>query len=261
MTEQPHVPSTPVPAPGPSGAEPAPEPPVRTGPWGAVVRVLFSPADVFALIRTRAPWLPPYLLLGLLAAASVIVGVQLAGDALDSVIGAPEMEEIAGVASGVMMVFTVIGAAFALVGPAIAGLVFALLLYLSGLIFDNKASFSQLFSLSGYAEMPAVIGSLISLIALIVSPSFALNLNLTAAALLPAGTPPTGIVYALLSMISPFTVWTWVLVALGLRHVGQVPAQRAWTQTVSVFVFVVLVRVGMSAMSASLTNMFGTTPF
>lgn len=253
MTEQPYVP--------PPVDDEQPAPTSTTGPWGALIRIFVSPVDAFALIRERAPWLPPYLMLGLIAAVTVLVGFSLAGDLIGEAMMAPELEEAAQFASGLMTAVAVMGAAFAFIGPAIAGLIFALLLFLSGLIFDNKANFSQLFSLAGYAEMPAFLSGLVGLIAIFVSPEYGVSLNLTASAFLPAGplgVPEPGIAMTILSMISPFTIWTWVLVALGLQHVGHVSRQRALTQTLSVLAFVVLVRVLMGSMTAAIGNMFST---
>lgn len=279
MNEQP---STPIPAAPPSVPPPAPpplpdhgeaDPPVTTGPWGALIRILTSPADAFALIRAKSPWLPPYLLLGLLSAATVVFGLLLVGGAMGDAMGelanmpefadAPGFADVTGAASGFLIAIAILGGAFALVGPAIAGLVFALLLYLVGMIFGHRASFMQLFSLSGYVEMPALLAGLISIVALVVAPEFAMTLNLSASAFLPAGPlgfPEPGILFSLLSLISPFTVWTWILVALGLRHIGRTTSGQAWGQTLVVFAVVVLTHVAMASFSQAMTNLFGNVP-
>lgn len=231
------------------------EPPVRTGPWGALIRILFSPADAFALIRARSPWLPAYLLQGVVAAVVAVAGMFVVGDVIAEQMGAaPELAELGAVTDGLVVVFAVIGGAFAFVGPVIAGLIFALVLYISGMIFNNKASFSQLFSLSGYAEIPAMLGAVLSLILIAVAPEQAASFDLSLAVLVP-GAP--ALVSTLLSMLSPFTLWTWVLVAVGLSHVGQVPARTAWWQTFTVFIAAALTRLAFGSLAASFAS-FGT---
>lgn len=250
----------PVPTPDESPSDP----PVTTGPWAAVVRILSNPADVFALVRARSPWLPPFLLLGIAASALAVAQVLVTAPMMQDLMAVPELadELPAGFGEGLVIVSAVLGGAFALVTPAIVGLVFALALYVSGLIFNSKANFTQLFSLAGYAEIPALFGMLLSLALIVIAPEQALagatsgqaGFDLSLAVLLPpeAALKPLGI---LASMISPFSVWTWVLVALGLRHVGDVSARTAWWQVLTVFAVSALLRLAMGSVAAAFANL------
>ena len=137
--------------------------------------------------------------------------------------------------------------------------VYPLMLLLLALIFWGGASvmggritFGRMFSVFGYAWLPKVVEGLIMIFVLqgregvrpdrlpslmVTNPAFFLDPS-------AAGTP----LYALLASFNPFTLWTMLLVALGLAGMGKMSRGSAYVVVGGLYAIWILVQLGRSAL-------------
>ncbi len=118
--------------------------------------------------------------------------------------------------------------------------------------FGGKATFGKVLAVTWYAGLPGLIKLLIGAIGLFagVAPDAFLPGN-------PAGTnlgyymnpqDANKIVYALASAIDPITIWTLVLIAIGLSTVAGVKKSAGYTAVFGWWVLSLLITVGVTAM-------------
>ena len=103
--------------------------------------------------------------------------------------------------------------------------VVGLLLWLVGKMFGSKQSFQSALMVSGYAQVPRVLGAVaMGVQALFLDPSKVTGLQSIAigpARFVSADAVPT-IVYALLMRLDIFTIWATILLAVGLHVTGKI---------------------------------------
>lgn len=106
------------------------------------------------------------------------------------------------------------GAVGTIAAPFIIWLVISLLFKFLNMFVGNEAPFKKLYAVSVITSLPIVLGTALRSILVTVSPAESyLTVSTSAAAVLPKGT--MGPMFAVLSNIDPFIIWSLVLLAMG----------------------------------------------
>ena len=132
-------------------------------------------------------------------------------------------------------------------------LVLALIFWGSASVMGGRITFGRTFSILGYAWLPRVVEGLILIFVLQgregVRPDRLPSLMVTnpASFLDPsaAGTP----LYALLASFNPFTLWTMILVALGLAGMGKMSRGSAYVMVGGLYAVWILIQLGWAALT------------
>jgi len=118
----------------------------------------------------------------------------------------------------------------ALTGPALGAVGLAVALYLAFAVSTRRPAFTPTLAVSSYAQLPAALAKLLTVPALLsraaVSPTELDNLLPSHLAALTGVTSPPALAGAL-SAVDLFSLWTLVLVVLGMRIVSGASLARA----------------------------------
>jgi hypothetical protein len=205
---------------------------------GRLLGVLLSPVETFRSIEARPTWVAPLLLLMLLAgtvsflvqkkidpeeavrAQVAKMKVEVSEQQVDKMIQDAESRT-----DGTRAVFAAVGAAFQAVLYAFVAALFLGLLRLFGSEIDYRRSFAV--TLHGY--MPQALALLLNIPLLLGRESVSFDeatqggiLASSLAALAPGDA--SSMLKVLLGSVDLFSIWTVVLLALGLRVAGRVSA-------------------------------------
>lgn len=128
---------------------------------------------------------------------------------------------------------------FVLIGIPIAMFFVGLLLWLVGKLFDSKMTFAGGVLVAAYAAFPKIFAAIAGpVIAYFSDPSTltsASKITVSAAHFFDvSNTSP--IVLALLSRIDVFTIWSTILLGIGLSVLGKIPRSRAYVAATVVWV-------------------------
>lgn len=222
--------------------------------WRALVSVLTSPGETFRRLGARPPILPVYLFQTLLMALLFILTFKAGAAAFDQGIAAAGSQPNAQAmdASGLAVVRTVtmtVMGVFTIAGPWLVGLVLSLFALFMGQFQGGGVSYGSYFGMIGYARMPLAIASILGGIYQVATGK-ALNLSL-AAFLSPESNP---YLTGLLSTINPFTIWYYVLLAMGFATLFGRPARRGWALPALIWVINVLFTVVFSGVGSRFTQ-------
>jgi len=140
------------------------------------------------------------------------------------------------------------GPVFVLLGAAVSALV------LWGTInfaFGGKAKFGGVFSMSFYASLPAVIKSLLGIVAIYASntpETFNIrNFAPTNVGAFLSATETNKALYALATSLDAVTIWTLVLMGIGLATVAGVKRSSGYIAVFGWWALIVLISVGWTA--------------
>lgn len=217
--------------------------------FGRIIRAMFSPGAVFDELRPRPrvlwPWLAVTVLFG---ATSFLLGpyqMQVQRAAMEArgqtmPAAAEQMGRVIGIVSMPIVVI-----ALAAIG--------ALILWVTVSVTGGEARFKQALSINLHSWGPLCIMQLVTWFILrgrgveaIRGPSdmmVPLGLDL----LLPAES--VGFVRGVMNGFNPFTIWSMVIVAVGLQVMLKLKASSAWTAAIITFVIGLLI-------SATIQGMF-----
>lgn len=202
----------------------------RINPWSALYRVLTDPWTTFQRLGEKPPILPSYLaqMIGSLVAA--IATIPLTLQVVTDQLAAMPPDQVPAGFAGMMRNFAIGGAVVqAAVMPWLAGLVIALVATFMAQFTGARVGFRAYFGMVGYARVPLVINSIIQglLLTRASTLSEAMNMSLSLAAFLP--TDSNIFVSSLLSLVNPFSIWYYVLLAFGFAALHQTPPKKGWT--------------------------------
>jgi hypothetical protein len=205
-----------------------------------LVKVLFEPAAVFERVREKPRFLVPFL--GL-AVVQIIVGVinlpylqagmraQMAGRTMPA--GAPDPSSFAFI--GVIAVPVVLVIIF---------LISTLILWVLVSVFGGEGKFGTLLSVVTYASVPSVI--LLSIIGAIVLRMKGVDTMTSPADLQPAlgldlvMPGVKGFLGGMLKAINPFSIWSLVLTAIGVKVTHRLSQGSAYGAATVHYLFAVL---------------------
>jgi membrane protein, antimicrobial resistance system len=239
-----------------------PPAPATPSAWEDMIEIFTSPSAVFARRREDPTFFVPWLILVVLMAVLYLGGWGLIEDAFraDQIRGAekylashPEIPaEMAeqmrsgnGPGAGLVKYFFPIG-------MGIAVFIVGLMSWVSARIVGATTSFGQAFMVATYAFVPRILGSLVAILLAVMLPesmmTTAAHLSLSPAiAFDPTTTDP--VLMAFLTRFDLFTLWSTVLIAIGIRVTGAVSAQKAYIAAFIVWLIAALPQVGGALMS------------
>lgn len=116
------------------------------------------------------------------------------------------------------------------IGTAITVLLSALGLWLVGKVFDSKQTYSQAAMVATYANVPRVVGIVLSGLIAFFTPAERMT-SMYSISLSPArflGPDASPLALGALSRLDPFVIWATILLAIGLRVTGNVSKRSAY---------------------------------
>ena len=215
----------------------------NTGIWEDFVDIFFQPSKVFerrsdgkfGLALLILVVISTILYFALRNGLAPVMDAEIAKQVAAMAAKNPAMtaEQISGARKGMEM-FGMFGTIiFIPIGVAIV----AALTWLAGKLFDAKTGFAVAMMIATYSQVPRVIAMVpTALQGLFLEPEAITSVH--SVALGPArflGTDPNPIVLTLLGGLDVFTIWVFVLLAIGVSVVAKVPLKRAAFVAVAVW--------------------------
>lgn len=188
--------------------------------------MIFSPGEQFERMRERPViWWPLILVTILMTAVAVLTALGTDYSAVPGLEMSAEDQEM-------MKIFGAVGAGVAgFFGTPISFLIFGLILWGIAKIAKSNVTFKQMFSLMIFISFITMIGQLLNqliILAIAGDPTILLtSLNSFVGA--------TGILGAVLGTIEVFSIWYYILLALGLIKVAMLSKPVALTITIIFF--------------------------
>jgi len=222
-----------------------------------LVDIFLQPGKVFDELKGRPTFVLPLLLTALLTAAMLLlhsINVDPAWylDHTAAAMGGDEMNagELAQLKKGLPGARTMgyLGVVMALLGTALAAALYALYFMLAGKITGASTSFKHGLSLTGWAGMPLLLGTVVALVGVLtmVPQTSMESLMLTNVDPLLVQLPADHRWSQLAKAFSLLNLWTVGLIALGWRIWGR----TSWTQAIVVAALPSVVIYGAMALYA-----------
>lgn len=203
------------------------------------VDIFYAPSQVFE--RRRAGQFGLALLIlsvfALIAFAAIKPAIQPAIDAqVDKAIEVmranPNMpaDRVASAEASARKMSDIGGYVSAPFGTAATVLLSALGLWLVGKVFDSKQTYSQAAMVATYANVPRVVGLILSGLIAFFIPAERMT-SMYSISLSPArflGSDASPLALGALSRLDPFVIWATILLAIGLRVTGNVSKRSAY---------------------------------
>jgi hypothetical protein len=231
---------------------PAPEP--KPNPFARMIGVLFSPSETFASIARRPDWVVPLLTIVLLGyATTFFIMPRLDWDAVvamqEEQIKAKNPNMSQEDLDRVERMTKAGGKVFAWVAPVVFVLWYLLVagvLLLAFRLLGGQGTFGQAFSATLYAWMPLVLnGIILTIVAVarggLIDPTQMATLVKSNPAFL-VNMKAQPVLFALLSSIDIFTIWTVVLLTIGFAALSRVSKAKAAAIVISMWVVCILIK-------------------
>ena len=217
-------------------APPPPAPVERVAYWEDFMDIIYTPAAVFARRATSGFGVPMLVVTVLLALSFVVnrgvlqpmMDAEFARAAAAAIRKNPKvtMEQMAGFRT-MMEKFGVI---FAIIGPPVVMLCVGLALWLAGKLVRARQTLGAAMMVTAYAYVPRVIASIVAGVQGLVMDPASLDgqyrVSIGAGRFLdPDTTSP--LLLGLAGRLDVFTLWTTVLLAIGLSVTGKIPRRQA----------------------------------
>jgi hypothetical protein len=215
------------------------------------IDIFYAPSSVFERRRTSSPW-PAILVVSALFIVASYISFTLLGPVIDAEMqrqmarAAADNPSIPAEQMATMQKFGRISmmVGFAFFAP-LAVLLLGLALWVVGKVVGAQQTLAAAFLVIAYSFMPRVLEAILGALQ-----AFVLDVNtlpsMFSASLTPArfADPETSqAVLALLSRLGPFVIWSYVLIAIGLRITGRVSGQKAAIAAVVLWVVATLAQV------------------
>jgi hypothetical protein len=234
----------------------APVPEKHSSPFSRMVGVITSPGETFADIARRPDWVVPALAIVIVSIVVTIIlvpRIDFEGtyrEAFEARNMPPQQMEQAlkwAVAFGRATLF--VAPLFVLGGVAVAAAIY----FLGVRLFGGAGTYLQTFSIVIYSWMPRVVKALITIPVALTKHGLRLTevenvLVSNLSFLTDSKTHP--VLYALLSSIDLFNLWSLVLLVIGLSVMSKLSKVKTTVLVVIVWGFLLLLRVGGAAMGA-----------
>jgi hypothetical protein len=244
-------------------AEPYSQPPVTEPPakntFQRIAGVLFAPADTFRDIARKPDIIVPLVILLVLALASAIIFVpRMDVDAMMRAqmeqsgrqMSDADMEKAAKFSGSLMRVMGYLSPVWAV----LIWLIIAGVLLLAFRLFGGEGNFKQAFSATLYAWIPNTIGGIITTIVVAargtVDPTTMATLVKSSPAFL-VEQKDNPVVFALLSSLDIFTIWTLILLILGFAALSKLSRGKSAAIVISLWLVTVFVKLAGAAFTAS----------
>jgi hypothetical protein len=251
------APSTPPPpAPQPPGA-----PEERTGTLQRIIGAQFSPSESFADIARRPNVLAPLIIMVVITLVSTVVVVprmdfetmmrdQLATSGKLNGMSSEDADRVVrfSVAFG-----KVIGYSSPLLAIA-AWVVIAGVLLIAFRLFGGEGTFKQAFSVTLYAFVPLLIKSIVSTFVVLAKGTIGVEEMAVLVRSNPAflvDMKTNQVLFALLSSLDLFTIWTTVLLIIGFAFVARVSKAKSAVIVISLWALALVIKLGFAAIGAA----------
>ena len=235
-------------APAPASAEPKPNP------FARMIGALFSPNETFASIARRPDWVVPLLVIVLIGYVSTfLIMPRMDWDAIvamqEEQIKAKNPNMSQEQLEQVEKMTKAGGKVFGWVAPVIAVIwyvIVALVLLLAFRLLGGEGTFGKAFSATLYAWMPSVLNGIVLTIVIVargglVDPTqMATVVKSNPAFLVDMKAQP--VLFALLSSIDVFTIWTVVLLIIGFAALSRVSKAKATAIVIPLWVVCILIK-------------------
>ena len=230
--------------------------------WGRLIGVFVAPGETFRSIAERPTWLPPLLVLVLLAAAVGIV-LQLRTDPEEMVRGQFEMmkfdvpqeqidkaiEQAENQSTAAKAGIVAIGA----VGQAVLFSVVAVIFWIGFKLFGSEMDYLRSLATTLHGYLPLAVGMLINLPLMLFTRETltfedAMNGGVLVSSLKAlAPDDASTLTEALLGSFDLFTIWTLVLLTIGYKQVAKVSTAVASGIVILFWLIYVVGKVGIAA--------------
>lgn len=193
-----------------------------------VVGVFWSPGETFAGIAAKPDWVAPLILLTVVSVATVetmlgkigierIVSRQMELSGQAARLSADQLQRAIQLQVTIGGIITHIAG---VLGPAIGLLIFAAIgLLIVNAFFGSKAGFKKVFSVTCYASLPGILGSLMMMAVILFGDPEHFNPSSPAPTTLGFFLDPQTTsrpVLALANSLNIFTIWFLILISIGL---------------------------------------------
>lgn len=247
--------------PDPTPAQPAAAVPTKNS-FERLAGVLFTPADTFADIARRPDFLVPLLLIIAIGYVSTFLTMPLMD--WDAVMAQqeqamkkqrPNMSEADVEQAGKMV--KAIGSVTAYIAPLLAVgwyLIVALVLFGAFRLMGGGGTFKQAFSATIYAWIPLLLFGIILTIVIVAQGTLDPTTMATAVKSNPAflvDMKEQPVLFALLSAIDVFTIWTIVLLITGFAALSKQSWAKSAAIVVSLWLVMLVVKIGFAALGAA----------
>lgn len=221
----------------------------RLSGWRALVSVLTDPNESFRQLGTKPSVLPPYLIQTLVGVLLFVLLLTTQSGVIDQAVATamatqptvqPGMDEMFRIITIVTFAFTLI------LAPWFVGLCLSLVALFFGQFQGGGVSFSAYFGMIGYARMPLLLSTLLGWFYQVATGK---ALQLSAAALLPAGSSPY--LAGLLGMINPFGIWYYALLAIGFGALFGRSGRKGLAFSVTLFIVATIFTISSAGLASS----------
>jgi hypothetical protein len=230
-----------------------------------VVNTFFAPSKTFADLRRSASWWLPFLISAIVSMMFVYAVDQKVGfrKAMENQIRvqpkqAARMDRLpADQREKVMQQQTAFWRVFSFASPLIGLLFYLIIAAVLFATFKFAASadlrFKTMYALVVFAWLPAIFVSVLAIVSLLagVSSDGFLMQNPAATNLGIIVDPPSSpVLYSLLSSVDVFTIWSLILMAIGVTCISKVKRGTAFVVVLGWYGLWVLIKLGLAAASA-----------
>ncbi|MGA7292163.1 MAG: YIP1 family protein [Terriglobales bacterium] len=244
---------------------PPPQPSQESAPLSEGQRLLytfFAPSRTFTDLKRNASWWAPYLIIAIVSVLFVSVVSQKVGfrkvvdnliqlqpkqaDRIDSLPAARRETVIQQQVAFTKILSYAIPVIALIIYAILAGVLFGTLKFAA----NADLKYKHLFAVVVYSRLPELLMSLLAILSLLAGVSVdAFNIQNPAATnpgyfLDPSASP---VLRALLTPFDVFTIWSMVLIAIGITCIGKVKRGTAYAVVFGWFAIMVLARVGLAA--------------
>jgi hypothetical protein len=230
-----------------------------------LLNIFFAPSKTFTDLRRSANWWAPFLIIVIVSTSFVYVVdqkvgfrkvfenlIQLQPKQADRIERLPADQREALMrkqAAGTRIVSYAFPVALLVLYTVTAGILFASIKFGA----NAEVNFKTLFALVVYSRLPALIMPLLAILSLVAGVSGdAFNLENPAATnpgyfLDPSASP---VLRTLLTSIDVFSIWTMILVAIGISCISKVKRGTAFAIVFGWWLLLLLIRVGWAAVTS-----------
>ena len=220
-----------------------------------VLRVMFSPTEVFEEQREKPAWVLPWLIISVMLVAIGLVMAPYQERAMELAIAARGGQAVPESARAIGKVTAMVGAPIFLL---LAGLVSAFVMWVVLLATGAQVRFKGLFSVAIFASVMGVVQAVLTSVALrmrggpeSVTSLADMRVSLGLDLLLSSESTISGFLRGLLGGIGPISIWGLAITAIGVATLEKQPKGAAWTAATASFVVMLVVAALLQGMSGA----------
>lgn len=242
----------------PQSSAPVIEPPVKNS-FERIAGVLFAPAETFRDIARKPDFLVPVLvmvIIGFVATALLVPRMDFEAMTREQMEQSGRQMSEADIERASRM-GAAVGKVIAWISPVLGvviWLIIAAVLLLGHRVMGGDGNFAQAFSTTVYAWIPNAISGIITTVVAMakgeVNPATMNTLVKSNLGFL-ADMQDNPILFALLSSLDVFTIWTLILLVIGFSTISRFSRAKSAAIVISLWLVTVVVKLGFAALGAA----------